>query len=83
MDVRSLYINISHKEGIKPVKTTLKCKSKPTRVIITFLKLVLTLSNFILFNFKNYLQVKECVMGTKCAPTYANIFMGMFEENYV
>lgn len=22
-------------------------------------------------------------MGTKCAPTYANIFMGIFEENYI
>ena len=22
-------------------------------------------------------------MGTKCAPTYANIFMGMFKENYI
>ena len=22
-------------------------------------------------------------MGTKCAPTYINIFMGMFEENYI
>ena len=22
-------------------------------------------------------------MGTKCAPTYANIFMAIFEENYI
>ena len=22
-------------------------------------------------------------MGTKCAPRYANIFMGMFEERYI
>ena len=22
-------------------------------------------------------------MGTKCAPTSVNIFMGMFEENYI
>ena len=60
-------------------ETTLKRKNKPTMVIITFLKLILTLNNFI-FNCKTYLQIKGCAMGTKCAPTYANIFMGMFEK---
>ena len=54
MNVLSLYTNIPHKEGIKAVKTTLKRKTKPTRVIITFSKLILTLNNFI-FNCKNYL----------------------------
>ena len=72
MDVRSLYSNIPHKEGIKAVETTLKHKNKPTMVIITFLKIILTLNNFI-FNCK-----KGCAMGTKCVPTYTNIFMGMF-----
>ena len=43
------------KEGIKVVETTLKRKNKPTRAIITFLKLILTLNSFI-FNCKNYLQ---------------------------
>ena len=53
-----------------------------TRIISTFLRLVLTLNNFF-FNSQNYLQIKGCVMGTKCAPSYANIFMGMFEERYI
>ena len=79
MDVRSLYTNISQKEGIKAVETTFKRKNKPTRVIITFLKLILTLNNFI-FNFKSYLQIKGCAMGSKCASTYANNFMGIFEK---
>ena len=72
MEVRSLYTSIPHKEGIKAVETTLKRKNKPTRIIITFLKLILTLSNFI-FNSKNYLQIKGCAMGAKCAHTYTNI----------
>ena len=25
---------------------------------------------------------KGCAMGTKCAPSNANIFMGWFEENF-
>ena len=60
-------------------------KSKPgisIKVILTFLKLILTLNNFV-FNGINYLQKKGCAMGTKCAPSYANIFMGWFEEKFI
>ena len=82
MDVRSLYTNIPNKEGIEAVETTLKRKNIGTAIISTFLRLVLTLNNFV-FNSQNYLQIKGCAMGTKCAPSYANIFMGMFEERYI
>ena len=78
LDVRSLYTNIPHKEGIEAVKQKLK-KSKPSisiKVILTFLKLILTLNNFV-FNGINYLQKKSCAMGTKCAP------MGWFEEKLI
>ena len=77
MDLRSLYTNIPNKEGIEAVETTLKRKNIGTRIISTFLRL------FFFFNCQNYLQIKGCVMGTKCAPSYANIFMGMFEERYI
>ena len=66
------------------VKQKLK-KSKPSisiKVILTFLKFILTLSNFV-FNGINYLQEKRCAMGTKCSPSYANIFMGWFEEKFI
>ena len=82
MDVRSLYTNIPNKEGIEAVETTFKRKNIGTTIISTFLRLVLTLNNFV-FNSQNYLQIKGCAMGTKCAPSYANIFMGMFEERYI
>ena len=80
LDVRSLYTNIPHKEGIEAVKQKSK-KSKSIiniKVVLTFLKLILTLNNFV-FNGINYLQKKGCAMGTACAPSYANIFMGWFE----
>ena len=84
MDVRSLYTNIPNNEGIQAVKDTINASPSkmPTRVITTFLILILTLNNFI-FNGINYLQTKGCAMGTKCAPTYANIFMGKFEETHI
>ena len=47
-----------------------------------FLTLMLTLNNFI-SNSRNYLQTKDCAMGTICAPSYANIFMDHFKINLI
>ena len=84
MDVRSLYTNIPHKEGIEAVKLSLNRKPSTVSniVLLMFLNLILTLNNFI-FNGLHYLQTKGCAMGTKCAPCYANIFMGNFEEHRI
>ena len=60
VDVRSLYSNIIHIEGIEAVTKSLQ-KSKHFYIsisIITFLKLLLTL-NSLIFNGVNYLQKKE------------------------
>ena len=46
------------------------------------MSLILTLNNFV-FNDKNYLQIKRCAMWTICAPPFANIFMGKFEETFI
>lgn len=46
-----------------------------SNVINSILYLVLILSNFI-FNCQNYLQIKGCSMGKKCAPSYENMFFG-------
>ena len=84
MDVRALYTNIPNDEGIQAVREKLNESPSilPSRVITTFLSLILTLNNFI-FNGINYLQILGCAMGTKCAPSYANIFMGKFEETHI
>ena len=45
MDVYSLYTNLSNNEGIKAVEVNLKQKkNSATRIIITFLHLILTIS---------------------------------------
>ena len=84
MDVRSLYTNIPNDEGIHAVKDCLNSIIPDTliKVITTFLYLILTLNNFE-FNGTNYLQILGCAMGTKCAPSYASLFMGMFEDKYI
>ena len=85
MDVRSLYTSIPNNEGIAATKKRYDSyihKTIPTKIITTFLALILTLNNFV-FNSKFYLQIKGCAMGTICAPAYANIFMTEFEQKYV
>ena len=81
-DVVSLYTNIPNNEGIKSVAKSLR-KNPPThttsRVVLQLLKEVLSKNNFE-FNGQHYLQVGGTAMGTKLAPSYANIFMGDVEE---
>ena len=57
-------------------------KTVSTKVIITFLSLILTLKNF-LFNFRLYLQITISAMGIICVPFYANIFMVSFEAKHI
>ena len=85
MDVKSLYTNIPNGEGISAIDELLKESSTPTSlktVNVTFLEMILTLNNFV-FNGKHYLQIKGCAMGTKCAPSYANLFMDNFESKNI
>jgi hypothetical protein len=87
MDVRSLYTNVPNDEGVEAVKTYLRNRNQPgdgilAKIISTFLMLILTLNNFV-FNDQNYVQVNGASMGTKCAPTYASLFMGSFEERNI
>ena len=85
MDVKSLYTNIPHAEGIDAVKTFMnqhRAPAKAVSIVTTLLHLILTLNNFI-FNSVHYLQQMGCPMGTKCAPNYANLFMGDFENKFI
>ena len=39
--------------------------------------------NNLVFNSISYLQKNDCTRSTKCAPSYANIFMGWFEQKFI
>ena len=51
----------------------------PMDDLVNLIKLVLTRNNFT-FNDEHYLQVHGTAMGTRTAPSYANIFMGRLEN---
>ena len=85
LDVKSLYTCIPNEEGMKAVQEAMHNVNHPTiltKVITTFLFLILNLNNFI-FNGKHYLQQQGVSMGTICAPSYANVFLGSFESKFI
>jgi hypothetical protein len=87
IDVNSLYTNIPNKEGIEACQTYLSRHrpntSSPHNDSITqMLDYVLNKNNFD-FNDRHFLQIGGTAMGTKVAPSFANLFMAMFEEKHV
>ena len=87
LDVTSLYTNIPNGEGIQATASyLLKYRSpneNPTSTsLCKLLELVLTTNNF-RFDNKEYLQIGGTAMGTKLAPSFANLFMGYFEDKFV
>ena len=87
LDIRSLYSNIPHNEGVQSTKEMLAIHKPPNSIphnsyIIELLQLVLT-NNHFEFNGKHYHQLSGTAMGTKLAPSYANLFMTKFEKKYV
>ena len=87
LDVSSLYTNIPNSEGTEACKIMLNNMRPNARTplndsLIKLLTLVLSKNNFD-FNEKHYLQTGGTAMGTRVAPSYANTFMGWFEDQYV
>jgi hypothetical protein len=87
IDVTSLYTNIPNDEGINACRNILnlhrRTQSPPSNEnIIRALEHVLYMNNFD-FNGTHYLQVGGTAMGTRVAPSFANIFMADFEERFV
>ena len=87
VDVTSLYTNIPNDEGITACQKLLNCHRSSTYCpsndnIIHLLEYVLLMNNFD-FNNKHYLQVGGTAMGTRVAPSLANIFMADFEDKFV
>ena len=84
-DVTSLYTNIPHDLGIDAVKFWVEKHRGEiddrfkTEFILEALKIVLE-GNTFYFDGNTYQQKKGTAMGTKVAPSYANLVMGYLEE---
>jgi len=85
IDVKAMYTNIPHGEGIKAIKNRLYTQNHDLEVPIPpgamsdLLTTVLT-KNYFQFVDQMYHQVQGTAMGTRMAPSYANLFMADLEE---
>ena len=81
LDVTALYTNIPIDEGMHYFQEFLdkrEDKTVPTAFLITLLGMVLS-CNILTFDNKFYWQEVGVAMGTRVAPTFANIFMSVIE----
>ena len=84
-DVTSLYTNIPHDLGLEAVEYWIENKRNmidtrfETQFIIKAVKIILE-ENIFNFDDQVYRQIKGTAMGTKVAPSYANLVMGFLEE---
>ena len=77
IDVSGLYTNIPQSEGLEAVSDALEERNDkriPSDYIVKLLELVLK-NNIFEFNRELFIQMIGTAMGTKPAPSYANIFM--------
>ena len=82
LDVSSLYTNIPHAEGIEACELAFEqrtTRASPTAFLVRMIEQILTMNNFE-FNGEHYLQTQGTAMGTRMAPSYANLFMGRLES---
>ena len=82
IDIDSLYTNIETEAGLRAVRETCQKypdSSRPDEELLELLELNLTQNDFE-FNNKYYLQIKGTAMGKRFAPSFANIYMSLWEH---
>ncbi|XP_073460898.1 uncharacterized protein [Aquarana catesbeiana] len=84
IDVESLYCTIPHAKGLSAIQHILQqySDSEPKYIefILASLEFILN-HNFFCFDGSHYLQVQGVAMGTCCAPSYANLYLGEWEHS--
>ncbi|KAM4043149.1 uncharacterized protein ACNLHF_013530 isoform 1-T1 [Anomaloglossus baeobatrachus] len=82
-DVESLYTNIRHGDGLAAVRYFINMSnftSEIVNLVMVLLEFSLT-HNFFLFKGSFYLQLQGTAMGAAFAPSYANLFLGLWERD--
>ena len=82
-DVKSLYTNIPEQGGTAACRHYLSSNGRSINVIEIVMKFVGLILNCNHFTFGNafFLQKSGTAMGTRMAPSYANLFMGFLETD--
>lgn len=82
LEVTALYSNISHDIGIRGVDHFLEqapeIPSQQKDFLINGLRLIIEI-NYFKYDNKIYHQIKGTAIGTRVAPSHANLFIDLFE----
>ncbi|CAJ0937651.1 unnamed protein product, partial [Ranitomeya imitator] len=81
----SLYTSIEHDKGLEAVSCALlgsDVAPECAQLVLTLLEFILR-RNYFVFGDEYYLQLRGTAMGSNMAPTYANIYMAVFEDRFV
>ena len=83
IDVSALYTSIPHNEGLLAMNKLLEEHQVDTlhRTFLCRLAYHILTKNYFSFNNEIYHQIQGTAMGTRMAPSYANIFMHQLETN--
>ena len=82
IDVSSLYTNIPQDEGTDACLEAAEASHIPQSILLNLFNMVLK-RNVFSFNNSMYQQIQGTAMGTKMAPSYANLFMDRFEKAFL
>lgn len=86
MDVEALYTNIDHQQGLAALRHFLSGRSEhempPTDFLLSLIEWTLT-NNIFVFQDKIFKQTKGCAMGACYSPSYAGLYLGKWEEDFV
>lgn len=86
LDVASLYLNIPHDSGIAAVRHFLSTdEAMPESqkyFILEGIRYILKHNTFE-FNDQVFIQTRGTVMGSRFAPSFANLYVGLFESLFI
>lgn len=86
LDVASLYSSIDHIYGLRAIDHYLLEKGRFNPLQAKFLLDCVEYSlthNYFYFLGEHYLQTRGSAMGARFAPSYANLFMGYWENSFI
>lgn len=82
IDMETLYSSIPHEQGIRTAESFLMEEDRHSwslnRFVLDLLTFILTKKYFIFMD-QLFLQIQGVAMGTCCAPSYANLYLGGWE----
>ena len=87
LDVSALYTNIEEPHGIEAVRSFVNkhkaiYKGPHISALADIIHMILS-TNYFMFDDQYYLQISGTAMGTRFAPSYADIYMAEVEEHYI